>query len=212
MLLAAFGVGCTAYKDDRSATATIWQVHLTTNPKDVAGCRLIESVDSRDTAKGCGLTVQPTPEECMRYQVRRAGGDTLLMNGPIGGAYACGAPETPVPTAGAQAPAAPPTTTTPTAVSTPAPPAPAAAVPAPMAPVPTPLVATPAPGPAISFSSDRATAKGCTYLGDVTGAGPCTVDHGRASGDCADQALAAGGDLILVDGARFQIFACKARP
>ena len=89
VLLAAFGAGCADYKADMNATTTIYEVRVTTHAADVAGCRLIERVDSRDPDKGCGLTVQPTPEECLRYQVRRAGGDTLLMRGPVGDAYDC---------------------------------------------------------------------------------------------------------------------------
>jgi hypothetical protein len=76
--LVAVGAGCVAYSQTRAATSSIWDVRVTTNPDGVADCRLIERVDSRDPAGGCGLTVQPTAEECLRYQVRRAGGDTLL--------------------------------------------------------------------------------------------------------------------------------------
>src|SRR5206468_664530 len=110
---------------------SIYDVRVTTHPNDVADCRLIEHVDSRDSAKGCGLTVQPTPEECLRYQVRRAGGDTLLTKGPAGDAYDCSGgvqkaapatPPTPTPAATLPAPTSRPTplpTPTPTTASSP---------------------------------------------------------------------------------------------
>lgn len=213
VLLAAIGGGCAGYKEDVGATKSIYDVRVTTQAKDVADCRLIERVDSRDTAKGCGLTVQPTPEECLRYQVRRAGGDTLLMNGPIGRAYACAAPAASAP--GADEAAAPASTAAralpaPTPAATPAPPA--LATTAVSVAVPTPPVAATPSRAAVRISSDRATAKGCVYLGDVTGQTSCSDDQGQPSGDCVGQALQSGGDLILVDSARPQIFSCKARP
>src|SRR5476649_1804048 len=112
-----FGMGCTNYKADTDATSAIWKVHVTTSAAEVAPCRFIQHVDSRDTTLGCGLTVQPTPEECLRYQVKRLGGDTLLIRGPAGDAYACS------PIAPEAAPAAPPATpaAAPLAVPAPAP-------------------------------------------------------------------------------------------
>src|SRR5262249_59633562 len=82
--LLTLAAGCADYKQVTDATRTIDAVHVTTTAADVADCRFLEKVDYRDTAKGCGLTVNPTPEECLRYQVRRAGGDTLLRDGPVG--------------------------------------------------------------------------------------------------------------------------------
>ncbi|MGE5413335.1 MAG: hypothetical protein ACM3NW_04105, partial [Syntrophomonadaceae bacterium] len=105
VLLGALAAGCANYKADTEATGAIWTVRVTTNIADVRDCRVIRHVDSRDTALGCGLTVQPTPEECLRYQVKRAGGDTLLMRGPAGEAYDCGTG-----TGTAAAEAAPPAT------------------------------------------------------------------------------------------------------
>jgi hypothetical protein len=209
VLIVVGAAGCVSYKQDQNATSTVWKVRATTDPRDVAGCRRIETVDSRDAEKGCGLTVQPTPEECLRYQVRLAGGDTLLRNGPIGVAYACGSTEAEAPgTFAATAPPAPtPTPAPPEAALPRATPVPVLAVPA-----PTPTVAAPPPPPAVRISSEREAAKGCVYLGDVSGAGSCADDHGRASGDCVGQALGSGGDLIVVDGGRAQIFSCKARP
>jgi hypothetical protein len=221
VLLAAFGAGCTNYKADMNATSKIYDVRVTTHATDVADCRLIERVDSRDTAKGCGLTVQPTPEECLRYQVKRAGGDTLLMRGPAGDAYDCsgraanpaGAPAA---TSAPAAPAAPPPASAPTPapalapapVTTPAP----AATPVPAPPPPAPAPAEPRPAAKVRMSRDRESAKGCVYLGEVAPQASCLEQGGEATGDCARQALEAGGDLIVVDGVRAQIFSCKAGP
>jgi hypothetical protein len=216
VLLAAIGGGCAGYKEDVGATKSIYDVRVTTHAKDVADCRLIERVNSRDTAKGCGLTVQPTPEECLRYQVRRAGGDTLLERGPAGEAYDCSG-EAAVPHEAA-APVAPP-------ALTPAPRPPAATLAPTLTPTPVPIPVAPAapvsassptpsprPSPAIRvrITADREAAKGCVYLGDAAPA--CAEASGEVRGDCADQVLKAGGDLILRDGARAQIFSCKTRP
>jgi hypothetical protein len=196
--LLALAPGCADYKQTRSATRTIYDVRVTTKAGDVANCRFLEKVDSRDSARGCGLTVQPTPEECLRYQVRRAGGDTLLRDGPVGGAYACSAHDA-SPKAEAAPPPAPP----------PATPAPAPAVSAAPPPPPAPVER---PASDVRLTSDRDAAKGCVYLGDVAEQTACERQGGQASGDCADEARKAGGDLILVEGARAQIFSCKARP
>src|SRR5215471_1848800 len=75
--------GCADYQATTRATRSIYSVNVVTNAAQVRDCRLLGRVNSRDESS-CGLTVQPTPEECLRYQVRRAGGDTLLINGPIG--------------------------------------------------------------------------------------------------------------------------------
>jgi hypothetical protein len=196
------GAGCSDYKQTRGATSSIWDVRVTTNPKEVGDCRLIEGVDSRDSARGCGLTVQPTPEECLRYQVRRAGGDTLLLKGPVGDAYDCSGRATNPQEAGR----ATPPTTAPPPTSTPQPPAPKTPTP------PSERFAEPRPASRVPITQDRESAKGCVYLGDAASKAECTDEQGEASGDCADQALRAGGDLILLDGARAQIFSCKAKP
>lgn len=200
---------CTDYKQMQRATGSIWDVRVTTRPGDVAACRLIGGVDSRDTERGCGLTVQPTFEECLRYQVRMAGGDTLLMNGPIGEAYDCSGQGAGRETAPATPPATPTRSPTPTAA--PAVPPAATAAPQPAAP----LSETPTsvqPRPRVRVTEDHDAAKGCVYLGDVVSATTCADEHGEVSADCAREALEAGGDLILREGARAQIFSCKARP
>ncbi len=88
LLALALSSGCADYNATTRATRSIYSVNVVTNAAAVRDCRLLGRVNSRDESK-CGLTVQPTPEECLRYQVRRAGGDTLLINGPIGDAYDC---------------------------------------------------------------------------------------------------------------------------
>ena len=209
---------CTDYARTHRATMTIWDVRVVKSEAEVAGCRFLVPVDSRDATRGCGSTVQPTPEECLRYQVRYAGGDTLLVNGPIGKAYSC-SPEAPAeePAAAAPAPPAAPSPA-PTAAAAPAPtPRPAAARP-PTPPVPAPTAAppvaappppsAPAPGlPSVRVTEDRGAAKGCVYVGDV----PSAVACGDASAACVEEAARAGGNLVVVSSAGAQIFSCPAK-
>ena len=215
LLCTALATACTSYKADTDATYSISSVRVTTSAAEVASCRFLQGVDSRDSTLGCGLTVQPTPEECLRYQVRRVGGDTLLMRGPVGDAYECSpiAPE-------AAAGAAPATSgAAPLAVPTPPPPSRTATAPV-AVPSPVAVVATPAPVPSVAptparivrITADRDLARGCVYLGELADSTACDVSGGAASGDCAIQALRAGGDLIVREQGRGQIFSCKARP
>ncbi len=199
--------GCTDYRQVQEATSSIWDVRVTTHPGDVAACRLIGGVDSRDTRRGCGLTVQPSFEECLRYQVRLAGGDTLLMNGPIGGAYDCSGHG-----AGGETAPATPAAGQP---SSPTPPSPASVAPTSLPtaqPAAAPTSVEPNAAGRVRVTGDRDAAKGCVYLGDVASATECADENGEASADCARQALEAGGDLVLREGARAQIFSCRARP
>jgi len=202
--------GCTDYKQMQRATGSIWDVRVTVHPADVASCRLIRGVDSRDTARGCGLTVQPTFEECLRYQVRLAGGDTLLMDGPIGEAYDCSGQKA----SSGEALATPARTASPP-VTSPPPAATAAPTPPPAAPpVPTPAAAVlePRRSSGVRITADRGAAKGCVYLGDLGAGLACGDENGEASADCAREARDAGGDLIVREGDRAQIFSCKAKP
>lgn len=202
--LLALAPGCADYTQVMDATRSTHSVRVTTKAGDVADCRFLEKVDSRDSARGCGFTVQPTPEECLLYQVRRAGGDTLLRNGPIGSAYACASHD-----ASLKAEASPPPVSAPPAsVATPEPAPAASAVPP---PPPSPAPVEPPAGD-VRLTSDRAAAMGCVYLGDVEGQTACEGQGGWASAGCADQARKAGGDLILVEGVRAQIFSCRTRP
>ncbi len=210
LLSTVLATACTDYKADTEATHSIRSVRVTTSAAEVASCRLIQRVDSRDSTLGCGLTVQPTPEECLRYQVRRVGGDTLLIRGPVGDAYACAA--------AAPSPAAAPAPTSAPVATNPPPPQPAAVVPTsthrrpPRRPSPAPAP-KPAPAPAsVRLTADRDAARGCVYLGELAASTACDVSGETASGDCAAQALRAGGDLIVRDAGRGLIFACKARP
>jgi len=210
----ALAAGCANYQPMMDATRSTASVRVTTKAAEVADCRFLEKVDSRDTARGCGLTVQPTPEECLQYQVRRAGGDTLLRNGPIGSAYACESHDA-IQKAEASVPPASMATPAPASIATPAPAPVAAPAPAPAAAAAPPPTAAPVEPPAVDvrLTSDRAAAKGCVYLGDVDAQTPCEGQRGPTpSAGCADQARKAGGDLILVEEGRAQIFSCKARP
>ena len=217
ILLLALAPGCANYQQVTTATRTIDAVHVTTKASDVADCRFLEKVDYRDTAKGCGLTVQPTPEECLRYQVRMIGGDTLLRNGPVGSAYACSSHAAESTAAATTAPAtsAAPAPTAPSAATAPADPTPApsstpASTAAPAA-APTPSVSAAQPTSGVRLTYDRDEAKGCVYLGDFAPGTACEGPDGQLSSDCADQAKKAGADLVLVEGVRAQMFSCKAR-
>ena len=197
-MLGAAAVGCASYKQTRAATTSIWSIRGTTDPGAVKECRLVAHVDSRDPERGCGLTVQPTPEECMRYQAKRAGADTLLMNGPMGDAYDC---------SGKAAAAG----------SVPSPAAPATATPQPSPrPTPTPLPANPTAPPSslrVRVVPGREEVKGCVYLDDFDAKVECPEGFGKTSTDCvADRAIAVGGNTVLFEGDRVQIFSCKAAP
>jgi hypothetical protein len=216
LLALAAASRCADYSATTAATRSIYNVRMVQSAAEVRDCRPLGRVNSRDESRGCGLTVQPTPEECLRYQVRRAGGDTLVRQGPVGDAYDCsgGAAQTP---AAASPEPVPPPMPAPSMTQVPPPPAPPAPAPVttpPPAPVPPPPPPAPIEPPAgdVRLTSDRAAAKGCVYLGDVDGQTACEGQGGRATEGCADQARKAGGDLILVEGARAQIFSCKARP
>ena len=190
VLLHAVVIGCADYKADRAATGSIYDVRATTNPGEVRDCRPLGRVDSRDTERGCGLTVQPTPEECLRYQVRRAGGNTLLLNGPVGDAYDCSEPNatphaTPLESPRATAPTSPPP----------------------------PHAATPPPTSRVRFISSREMAKGCVYLGDVDVKAACPDAPGKTPEDClSDRATEGGGNVVFSDGGRAQIFSCETTP
>ena len=137
VLLAASG--CVDYTATTRATRSIYSVRVVTSAAEVGDCRLIGRVNARDEERGCGLTVQPTTEECLRYQVRRVGGDTLVSSGFVGDAYDCSGGG-----ASASAPATTQTASAPTPPPAAAPLAPTAAAP----PTPTPAAALPAPAPA----------------------------------------------------------------
>jgi hypothetical protein len=222
LLLGVLAAGCANYKADTDATGAIWTVRATTSVADVKDCRLIRHVDSRDASLGCGLTVQPTPEECLRYQVKRAGGDTLLMRGPAGEAYDCGSG-----TATAAAEAAPSATAaaptravaaapTPLPTSPPAVPSPSEPVrtPAAAAVVPPPAPAAPAatPAPSVRANTDRSAARGCVYLGEIDWTAACGEAPDAASGPCAENATRLGGNLVVREGSRAGVFSCPTKP
>jgi len=176
---------------------SIWDVRVTTRASDVASCRFLVNVDSRDPGR-CGSTVQPTPEECLRYQVRYAGGDTLLINGPIGKAYDCsGEPSTSEPTVAEPPAPSPPPVPTPTRSPEPAP-----------TRVPTPGPAPARGRPSVRITGDREAAKGCVYLGDV----PAEITCSDPSTGCVDEAIRLGGNLVVVGAGRAQVFSCQPKP
>jgi hypothetical protein len=207
LLFLAAAIGCAGYKQNLKATNGIWSVKVTTNREDVKNCRRVASVDYRDTQRGCGLTVQPSPQECLQYQVLLAGGDTLLANGYVGEAYQCLAP-TPIPSE--------PATPTPAAAPAPAPvPSPSPA-PAPTSvPVPTSAPAplkTPAPASGgVQLVQSREAVKGCVYLGDIDLKAECPVEGGTPISCIAERAARAGGNTVLVEADRAPIFYCKPK-
>ncbi|MFY9550249.1 MAG: hypothetical protein WAU32_03795 [Thermoanaerobaculia bacterium] len=187
VLLSVIEVGCADYTQTTAATNSISDVRVTTSRGEVGDCRPLGRVDSRDTARGCGLTVQPTPEECLKYQVRRAGGDTLLRGGPVGDAYDCSKPNATPP----ESPRATPPTSTP----------------------PPQHAAAPPPKGRVRIVRSRDMAKGCVYLDDVDLKTACAEELGKTSEDCvSDRAIEAGGNMVFLDAGRAQIFSCKAMP
>jgi hypothetical protein len=187
LLLSAVGIGCADYQQTHAATTSIWDVRATTHPDEVKNCRHITRVDSRDSQRGCGLTVQPTPEECLRYQVKYAGGDTLLVRGPMGDAYDCSGRSVaaPQPSPAPQPTATPPTTATP----------------------------VPAPGVRVRIVESRELVRGCVYLDDMDLKTACPEEYGKTSTDCmTDWAIKAGGNTVLTEGGRTQVFSCKTAP
>jgi hypothetical protein len=218
LLLLAAGIGCATYNQSLSKTKSIWSVKVTTSREDVKNCRHLAYVDSTDTQKGCGLTAQPTPEECLRYQVLAAGGDTLLAKGFVGEAYLCSAaPPTPSERSAAPEPAA---ARAPSSVPPP-PPTPAAVPAPPSAPVPSPTPeATPAPAPPIAAPALESSGvrlvpsleavKGCVYLDEIDMKTECPAEGTGVPISCiSERAARAGGNRVLLEGDRALIFSCE---
>ena len=182
-------------------TEAIWTVKVTTNPQDVKNCRHVAFVDSRDTKRGCGLTVQPSPLECLEYQVLLAGGDTLLSNGFIGEAYQCVAPS-PTPSE---------LSVTPTPSPTPTPQVVAPVSPTPATQAPAPLQTSPAPASTgMRFVQSREAVKGCVYMDEIDLKAECPTDGTGTPNACiAERAARARGNTVLVEGDRALIFSCK---
>jgi hypothetical protein len=193
--------GCADYQANTAATRSIWSVRVV-KAKEVGDCRALGRVDSRDAARGCGLTVQPTPEECLRFQVRRAGGDTLVMNGPVGDAYDCSGGAAPA-VAAAAPPAAAPTENVA---------APAAVRPTPIPTSPSPS-ALPAVGKRARVVSDHAAARGCVYVGDLDPKSACGLDMGSTEDCLARVGAESGGDTVVWDrnAELAQVFNCSAQ-
>jgi hypothetical protein len=202
LLLFAAAIGCAGYKQSVETTKSIWNVTVTANREDVKNCRRVAFVDSTDTQRGCGLTVQPTTVECLQYQVLSAGGDTLLANGFVGEAYQCSAPSptpselsaTPTPFATPDSRSVPSLSPTPVATSAPA-----------------PLKTSPAPiSSGVRLVQSREAVKGCVYLDEIDLRAECPVeDTGTPISSIAEHAARAGGNTVLVEGNRALIFSCK---
>jgi hypothetical protein len=190
LLLVASAIGCSDYQQTLSATKSIWGVRAVTDRREVADCRLIGRVDSNDSVRGCGLTVQPTVEECLRYQVVSVDGDTLLMNGIVGEAYDCAGRRAPPATTLAEKPGPPP--------------APAAS--------PSPKVSTSPFRERVRFVTRRDAVKGCVYLDEVSARAPCPNGQGEWKDCLAELAIQSGGNTVLLAGDGAQVFACKASP
>jgi hypothetical protein len=205
---AALGGSCSTYDQTMDATKTIWSVRVVYKPEEVKQCRFLANVDSTASPPGCGLTVQPTTDECLRFQVRYVGGDTLLFNGLVGKAYDCGL-FTPTPT---DTPAPAPAVPTPTPAAAPPP----AAAPAP-SPVPAAPAPTPAPVPTVSPAGvrivhGRELVRGCVYLDDLDPA-ECGGEGAPNRENClSERAGRIGGNTVLLEGGRARIFECRATP
>lgn len=219
--MSALAAGCAAHQADTTAAGASGTVSVTTNIAAVRDCRVIRHVDSRDTSLGCGPNAPSTPEECLRYQVRLVGGDTLLMRGPAGEAYDCGRAEPhavqaqkPMPApAAAEQPSAP-------ALATPAPAVVPGPTPAPAAVAPAPEVVAAAiapaavadPLPPVRATTDRSTARGCVYLGEVDWTAACRESGGTVVGPCAEAVKKLAGNLVVREGARAEAFWCRPTP
>jgi hypothetical protein len=212
-LLLATTFECPEYKQNLKATKSIWDVKLAESREDVKNCRRLGYVDSTDEKKGCGLIAQPTTEECLRYQVLMAGGDTLLANGVVGEAYLC--------STSAPVPSGPPATPPPSeSLATPTP----SAAPAPLvvaSPSPTPAP-VPSPGPAppevpaatasggVLFVQSLEAVKGCVYLREFDLRAECPVASAGSQLPCiSEHAARAGGNTVLIENDRALFFSCK---
>jgi hypothetical protein len=209
LLLVAAAVGCAGYKQSLKSTNSIWSVTVTANREDVKNCRRVGTVNANDTKRGCGLTVQPSTQECLQYQVLAAGGDTLLANGFVGEAYQCSPPSL----APSEIPAAPAPSAAPAPPPVPSSPPTPAAPPAPAPPAPAPLKSSPAPaGSGVRLVQSREAVKGCVYLGDINLKTECPVEGTGTPISCiAERAARAGGNTVLVEGDRAPIFSCKPK-
>lgn len=213
-LLLAAATGCADYKQSLKSTNSIWSVKVTTNREDVRNCRRLAVVNANDARRGCGLTVQPSTQECLQYQVLSAGGDTLLSNGFVGEAYRCSdAAPSPTPSELATAPA--PSAVPAAPASPPVPPLPPtpAATPASAPPAPAPLKSSPAlAGSDVRLVQSREAVKGCVYLGDIDLRAECPVEGAGTPISCiSERAARAGANTVLIEGDRAPIFFCKAK-
>ncbi len=226
VLFLATGIACTSYRKTSVATKDLWSVRVAKDKTEVEDCRSLGLVDATDTTRGCGLTVQPSTQECLRYQVALAGGDTLIDRGFVGDAYDCSVRSGASATASPAPPLSPtPTPASPTAGPVPSPTPRPPATPTPLATV-TPLPATPPPAAAatrtprppaesvgVRIVESRSALKGCVYLDEIDLKTECPSEGAAASVGCiVDRSSRIGGNAVLVEGNRALVFSCKNDP
>ena len=218
----AASIGCATYRQTSEATRSIWSIRIAKSPAEVANCRYLGLVDANDPHRGCGLTAQPSTQECLRYQVALAGGDTLIDKGFVGDAYDCSgrnaasatsppvAPpsSTPTPVSGSAEPPPSPTASPSAAGTSPATETPAA--PTPPAPVATPTPVAPAGGGGVRIVESRSALKGCVYLDEIDLEAECPSEAGAASTECVvERSSRLGGNAVLIEANRALVFSCK---
>ena len=223
VLLLAAGIGCAGYQRTSKATKNVWSVHVVKSRTEVENCRYLGLVDANDSSRGCGLTAQPSTQECLRYQVALAGGDTLVDNGFVGDAYDCSGrnassatsstvpppQSTPAPAPGSAEPPPPPTTPRSVTETPPATETPLAPTPPPTA-VATPTHSAPAGSVGVRIVESRSAVKGCVYLDEIDLKAECPSAAGAASVECVvDRSSRMGGNAVLIEANRALVFSCK---
>ena len=223
VLFLAAGMGCAGYQQTSAATKNVWSIRIAKSPAEVENCRYLGLVDANDSRRGCGLTAQPTTQECLRYQVALAGGDTLIDRGFVGDAYDCSGrnaasatsspvappPGTPTPVPGSAEPTPSPTTSgsatgASLATETPAAPTPPATA------VPTPTPAAPAGSAGVRIVESRSALKGCVYLDEIDLEAECPSAAGATSRECVlSRSARLGGNAVLIEARRALVFSCK---
>jgi hypothetical protein len=69
-----------------------------------------------------------------------------------------------------------------------------------------------APPPTVRASADRSAARGCVYLGEIGWNSACGEAPDAAAGPCAEDAIRLGGNLVVREGARAEVFSCPTKP
>jgi hypothetical protein len=223
VLFLAAGMGCASYQQTSKATRNVWSIRIAKGPAEVENCRYLGLVDANDAHRGCGLTAQPSTEECLRYQVALAGGDTLVARGFVGDAYDCSGrsaasatpspvpppPSPPAPASPAAEPPPSPTASRPATEALPATETPAAPTPS-STPVATPTPAAPAGNAGVRIVESRSALKGCVYLDEIDLKAECPSAAGATSMECVvNRSSRMGGNAVLIEANRALVFSCK---